>query len=159
MTRENFANFLLFTFANDTVDPNRNKTLKKMQAALNKNPKFYQNIPNNDYLNIFRNQVQMEQIDADENVIASKSFWNQPNDESFKYVLRALPLIKKHYKEAYKEIVNEQGEIVLPAGLDSINQPNKKTIYNLVNSYDAKDDKDDIDITSNLSKNFQKLSK
>ncbi len=161
MTREEFANFLLFTFANDTVDPNRNKTLAKMQSALKQNPTFYENIPDVKYLEQFRKQVQFERIDADENVLTSKSFWNQPDEKSFTYVLRVLPLVKKNYPEAYDKIVNSEGEIILPAGVDkeSLQQPNKKTIYNVVASYDAKNSKsNNINTSSSLAKKFNNLS-
>ena len=159
LSEDQFARIIADSIKEDGIGGNDFLAIVKKVLPIKKD--FYKNIPSENTLKYFQEVVDNGdlEIGSDEDFIpmASKEYWNQPNNSSFIYVMRILPAIREKYPKLYKKVFDASTkQIKMPAGLDDASKkdPNKVTIWNEV----EKVDKEEASGKTGKMKSFLKMN-
>lgn len=151
MTLQELAAKSMKSILDNGLDNNR--FLAFVKEKLNNNSKFYENIPDDNTLPRFAEDVTNGDIELNKVTMTQsekQDYWNRGGLDSFLYTARILPKIYDEFPLVYEEIT--EGKEILPAGLDPTSRRDKKakTIWNLVanaeqeqREQDKKEDKED----------------
>lgn len=131
-----------------------NKFLDFVKQKLNSGSKFYENIPDDETISRFAQDVisgNVELSDVTMEQSEKADYWNRGDLASFLYTSRILPKVKEEYPEVYKEIT--EGDQIWPAGLDEQSRRDKKasTIWNAVEQTEAAQRQDAEEDTEDAS--------